>query len=613
MKLKLLRSTLVLLMGLFCMNNGIFAQGTVKGQILDGDTGEPLIGVKVILSSTPRGAITNQDGDFSFEAEAGTYNLTFSYIGYEGNDQEITITDGKTTNVGRVSLTPEGVGLDEVSILASVAIDRKTPVAVSTISGAQVEALVGNQEFPEILRSTPSIYVTKSGGGFGDARINVRGFDQRNTAVMINGVPVNDMENGWVYWSNWAGLSDVTSKIQVQRGLGASKLAVSSVGGSINIITNAADFKKGGAVSVGIGNDGYQKYSAVYSSGLTESGFAATAQVTHTRGNGYVDGTKFQAYSYFLSLSQRVNDKHTLALTAVGAPQWHHQRLGASRFDAIRLSTFQDLDSDDYDGRKFNHLWGELNGEEFSWRRNFYHKPKIFLNHYWNASDKTSLKTSAYASFGRGGGTGPRGRLRTPGSVFDSFGGFGTGLHDENGQVRFDDLARYNQGGVVDGWGEAKGQFNGQYVVGNGGRINGDNVGSGFIRRASMNYHDWYGVLSTLTHQLSDNFNLVAGIDARYYIGEHFRRVENLIGADAYFSASDDNNPENVITEESPADFLNFQDDTYQTSNNVLAYHNDGIVNWAGLFMQLEYSNDRLTAFLSGSGSNQGFKRIDYF
>ena len=78
---------------------------------------------------------------------------------------------------------------------------------------------------------------------------------------MINGIPVNDMENGRVFWSNWAGLSDVTSKLQVQRGLGASKLAVPSVGGSINIVTNAADFEKGGSASTTIGNDGYTKYA----------------------------------------------------------------------------------------------------------------------------------------------------------------------------------------------------------------------------------------------------------------------------------------------------------------------------------------------------------------
>ena len=58
--------------------------------------------------------------------------------------------------------------------------------------------------------------MTKEGGGFGDSKINVRGFEQNNIAVMMNGVPVNDMETGWVYWSNWAGLADVTNKMQVQ-------------------------------------------------------------------------------------------------------------------------------------------------------------------------------------------------------------------------------------------------------------------------------------------------------------------------------------------------------------------------------------------------------------
>ena len=128
--------------------------------------------------------------------------------------------------------------------VADIAKDRKTPVAVSTIKEAQIVERLGNQEFPEILATTPSIYATKGGGGFGDGRMNVRGFDTNNTAVMINGVPVNDMEGGTVYWSNWAGLSDVTSALQVQRGLGSSKLAIASVGGTINVITRAADKKE---------------------------------------------------------------------------------------------------------------------------------------------------------------------------------------------------------------------------------------------------------------------------------------------------------------------------------------------------------------------------------
>ena len=71
-----------------------------------------------------------------------------------------------------------------------------------------MEIRLGSQDIPMILNTTPSVYTTQQGGGAGDARINVRGFNQRNVAVMINGVPQNDMENGWVYWSNWDGVGD---------------------------------------------------------------------------------------------------------------------------------------------------------------------------------------------------------------------------------------------------------------------------------------------------------------------------------------------------------------------------------------------------------------------
>ena len=57
------------------------------------------------------------------------------------------------------------------------------------------------------MNKTPGVYATKQGGGYGDSRISLRGFDQRNTSFLINGQPVNDMENGWVYWSNWQGVN----------------------------------------------------------------------------------------------------------------------------------------------------------------------------------------------------------------------------------------------------------------------------------------------------------------------------------------------------------------------------------------------------------------------
>ena len=166
------------------------------------------------------------------------------------------------------------VNLEEVVVssrVIDVAKERETPIAVSTISAQEVLLKVGNQEFPEIMNKTPGVYATKQGGGYGDSRISLRGFDQRNTSFLINGQPVNDMENGWVYWSNWQGLTDVTSSIQIQRGLGATSLAVPSVGGTVSIFTKSAEKAQGGSITQMVGNNGYIKTTALYNTGVTRT------------------------------------------------------------------------------------------------------------------------------------------------------------------------------------------------------------------------------------------------------------------------------------------------------------------------------------------------------
>ena len=256
---------------LLCLANiGLMAQGTISGTIIDADTNESLVSATVTLDGTTKGSVSDLDGTFIIRnVSNGKHQLSISFVGYENKQMEVDVNGD--LDIGTVALASTALGLEEIQVVASYAIDRKTPVAVSTIKTEEIEAKVGNQEFPEILKATPSVYATKQGGGFGDARINVRGFDQRNTAVLINGIPVNDMENGWVYWSNWAGLSDVTRSMQVQRGLGASKLAISSVGGTINIITKTTDMEKGGSLYYGIGNDGYMRLARRLSGSIDAS------------------------------------------------------------------------------------------------------------------------------------------------------------------------------------------------------------------------------------------------------------------------------------------------------------------------------------------------------
>ena len=244
----------LLLVGLMLLTSIVtFAQ--VSGKVLDIETNDPLPGATIIVQGTADGTVTGFDGTFSIDVEEGTI-LIVSYLGYETAE----ISAGIDSDI--IGLYPDLNQLGEVVVTSGV-IDiakvRSTPVAVSTISPAEIALKVGNQEFPEIMNKTPGVYATKQGGGYGDSRISLRGFDQRNTSFLINGQPVNDMENGAVFWSNWAGLSDVTSAMQVQRGLGSSKLPIPSVGGTINIVTKSTALQQGGKVSASVGNDGFLK------------------------------------------------------------------------------------------------------------------------------------------------------------------------------------------------------------------------------------------------------------------------------------------------------------------------------------------------------------------
>ena len=204
---KVLLKCLMLFIPMLCMSLATLADGVIKGKIIDAKTNEALIGATATIDGTSIGAAADIDGKFVIKTKKeGKMVILFRYVGYEELKKEIDLKD-KELDMGTIKLTPVTVGLDEVKVTASIVTkDRETPVAISNITPLMIEEKLGSQEFPEIMKSTPSIYATKQGGGYGDSRINMRGFDSNNIGILINGIPINDMENGRVYWSNWASL-----------------------------------------------------------------------------------------------------------------------------------------------------------------------------------------------------------------------------------------------------------------------------------------------------------------------------------------------------------------------------------------------------------------------
>jgi hypothetical protein len=473
--------------------------------------------------------------------------------------------------------------LEEVILVGGgvidLAEDRVTPVAVSTVTGEEIQKKIGTQDITMTLANTPSIYVAGQSGAFGDTRISVRGFGQDNTAFMLNGQPINGMEDGKMYWSNWSGMNDIANVVQIQRGLGASKLAISSVGGTVNFVMRSTSKSQGGFAYAGFANDNYLKTTFSYDTGENANGWSTSFLLTHWQGDGYAEGTFGQGQTYFFSLGYKMNEKHNFNFLMTGAPQWHDQNFTKS------ISSYLE------NGRKYNNNYGYYGDRYLTERRNFYHKPVFNLNWDYTIDDKSSLSTVLYASTGNGGGTGGRGnRVRTA-----------------DGYIDYDAIYAQNA------------------AVPNGAGVYfGDN--DNYITRASMNMHNWFGLVSNYETELSDNLSLNVGVDLRTYYGEHFRIVENFHGLSSWqenIRLRDQNNNHQsygsfgtykyVISTTSmganpwDATFTNFDED------QKIAYSNDERISYGGLFTQLEYVNDDFSAFFQGSVSQTMYQRWDHY
>lgn len=362
---------------------------------MDAEMNAPLPGANVVEKGTTNGTTTDFDGNFTLNTTSSSGVIVITYVGYGSK----SVAFNGNQDLGTISLITDNT-LDEVVITGSgvidLADDRKTPIAVSTIKANEIREKTGNSDLPEILKSTPSVQSIQ-GGGFGEGQLFLRGFDQVNTAFLLNGQPINSPEDGRMFWSNWSGVLDVAQAVQVQRGLGSSKLAISSVGGTVNIVTKTIDKREGGFFQTMIANDNYIKTTASYSTGLMESGWAFSALLGHWQGDGYVEDTDGQGQTYFISLGYKANENNIFNFMITGAPQWH------------ATSGFYDLGTLIENGRKYNATAFDgvdspnlLKSGKYPSGRNIYHKPVANLSWDLTINEKSSLSTILYASAGRG-------------------------------------------------------------------------------------------------------------------------------------------------------------------------------------------------------------------
>ncbi len=592
----------------------VFA-GTVTGKVTDASSGSGLAGANVMVDGTSLGGAADANGMYHItNVPNGTVTITASMIGYEKMSKAVTVSGMVSVNFALASSTLQ---MSALEVLASRA-GENTPVAYTNISKEDMVIRLGSQDIPMILNTTPSVYATMGGGGAGDARINVRGFNQRNVAVMINGVPQNDMENGWVYWSNWDGVGDATSSIQMQRGLSAVNLATPSIGGTMNIITDPTGHKTGGKFKQEVGAGGFMKTTLNYNTGLIADQYALSGTIVRKTGDGIIDYTWTDAWAYYFGASYAYDSKNRFELYAIGAPQRHGQNLykqNIATYDQNFAKDVQGYDEaafatgakyDDEAGRTFNqnaapvsasytgkqywYMYGDRTTDRhdpnyINERENYFHKPLVNLNHYLTINDQMRLSTVLYWSGGSGGGTG------TYGSVY---------TRDAEGNLG-DDNYKYYYGGNpwTRDW-DATIAMNaadaGTYYVDMSAKTKGDQQSVGILRN-SVNRQWTLGAISKLNYDYSNEIKLQFGIDWRTAGIEHAREVRDLLGGEYYIDFADANVPNGKEVR----------------LGDIIAYHNETTVDWFGFFGQGNYTSGPLSAYGMLGWSSIKYSYQDHF
>lgn len=552
---------LFLLLCLISGNIGLIAQHSISGKIVDYHTLLPILGAQIFTEDQTYGTTSDQNGFFRLEMRAQNANVIVTHIGYL---PQYLNFDSKNDVV--INLKKSSIDLEEVQILANSAIERYNPIAFTNITSETIARHLGDKPLPEILNRSSGVYASRDGGGSGDASIALRGFQQENIAVLLNGVPINGAENGLVYWNNWMGLSEVASSVQMQKGIGSSRIALNSVGGTINIVTVFPKNEPTFSFTHLLTSYGNRRTTLALNSGDIENGWNLSFLGSRTSGEGYIDATYVYGWAYFLNLSKQINSRNRLLINLLGGPERHGQRnLKLSNNEIERY------------GHRHNKDWGALNGSINNASENFYHKPHFSVSHYLDLGMDEMLATSVYISPGWGGGKWNDSFNYGP-TIFE--------FRNPSGQIDWDAITYTNA------------NHEDNFMLSNG------EVVAGFSKAIQTYFlasHFWGGILSSHEKEFKGGWKLSNGVHYRYFQSDLRQEVADLLGGSFY------------IDDFSWSLAGTAGRNQIKMPGDVIRVHNGATLHQTTAFSQIEKAIGRTLVYTGVNVSDNRYRRHDIY
>lgn len=243
----------------------------------------------------------------------------------------------------------------------------------------------GSRNYGSNLQSWRTPFLAAASFQFSTAFFSLRGLDRNHHIIRINGISMNDEENGRAVWTAWGGLNDITNRSQLtQHGLAPFGNYFGGVLGSTELFIRPSDFRKGIKFSQAFANRTYRLRSMLtYHSASTTKKWAVSAMGSFRQGrSGFHSGTKYRAYAALLSVEKIWEGDNSSWITA-----W---------FSPVERGRNAPLTKEVFEHRNihYNPYWGRDKGIKRNSRISRMAIPNVIFNHQQRLSEKSKLLLS---------------------------------------------------------------------------------------------------------------------------------------------------------------------------------------------------------------------------
>ena len=248
------------------------------------------------------------------------------------------------------------------------------------------ERLENNIPFvPSLLSANRDVFMNTASFHFNVLRFRMRGYNADLFSTQVNGMQMNNLDDGNTQWNLWSGLNDVTRNTQMVLGLKPGEQSFGNIGNAVSIDMRASKQRAQTQFSYAFSNRSFtHRWTMTKAIVMNKKGWAfAFSGSWRMADEGYFPGTGYYGGSYFIGVDKRVNEEHLLSVVFFGNSV-NNGKQGPVLDESITLvnTTY------------YNPYWGYQSGKKRNANMGKSHQPVLILTDDHRINNHTSLVTS---------------------------------------------------------------------------------------------------------------------------------------------------------------------------------------------------------------------------